>query len=472
MRASTCVLLLCLGCYESHERGFFDPGAVDASWRDGGPERDGGPRDAGRRDASSTDLDAGPPSVTPPVVDDDDLPPLPPTEPAPDPDDRPSEEDDDWLVDEGTPGPDFGPCCEETPIVDVSDDHVVGAPVVAWDGARWLVAWPEGDPMSPRVALRFLDARANPLGAVRHLPAFAGMPRALAYGNGRFGLLSDTSFEGRPRVVLTVLDAELRVRANHLVEEEGLALAVGRHPAVGGWIVAHGFRDRTRLDAVDDAMRRTARFTIRERAERVGLVDFKGRSVVVHAASNHVEVHSFVGRLEHQGSFVLPSVPGNTRGSTAFSATRLRDRAIVSVRGAHERPDGGVHVFGYDPFADERFTYMTTWSVAGPNDHGLASVGSDVLGAVAYCARLEEVGAPPGSTGALFVHHLYPGHGPGGRGTAVDDAPGVKGCAIAPGLDWGTYAVVWWDEQLDGRSTIRGRYMPLVSEEARRAFED
>ena len=471
MRTASFLCLLALGCYESYELGVDDSSRPrDAGRRDAATLRDAAIRDGELRDVGFTEVDAGPPSITPPVVDDDDLPPLPPTEPTPDPDERPSEDDDDWLIDEGEPGPDFGRCCEDTPIVDVSGDRVLGAPVVAWDGSRWLVAWPAGEPEAPRVALRYLDARANPLGSIQFLSSFSGMPRGLTYGNGRFGLLTDTSFEGRPRVVLTVLDPDLRVRANHLVEDEGLARAVGRHPAVGGWIIAHTFRDRTHLDAIDDDMRRTARFTIAKSGERVALVDFKGRVVVVHGTPGEVEVHSFVGRLEHQTSFALPPVRGDVGLSSAFTATRLRDRAVISVRGAHALD--GVVTFGYDPFSDERSVFESTWSISGPADHGLASAGNDTLDAVAYYGRLEEVGAPEGTTGVLTVLHIYPGAGgSGGRGTAIEGSPGVKGCAIAPGRDWGTYAVVWWNEVLEGRSSIQGRYMPLVSDEARRAFE-
>lgn len=449
-----------LGCYQAFE---LDHGAA----RDASTPRDANldVRDAGRPDAGR-DAGRDAAGIVPPV-DDTDLPPLPPPEPTPSPDDRPSDDDDDW-VDET---PTVEPCCADEPIHTLSEGpDVDGPPVLAWDGdsERWLVAWPEGAHPDWRIAMRFLDADARPLGPVRYLPGYSGQPRSLAYGNGRFALFCDGYATDAQRKVLTILDSELRVRANHLVDEPGVALAVVRYPAVGGWAIVHNFpAERTYVDAIGDDMVRRARHEL-PYADYASLVAYKARLVAVHAyVDRGVNLDPFVGVLEHEPTWTLPAVPGDGGfQSTSFAATRLRDRVVVSVNA--DVPGGEVRTFTYDPFTTERHE-LDAWSLSPRTTEGTqgahSSVGDDVLGVAVHCVSTQ----PPTGRPALDVVLTDPS-----RVVTVAEAfvppfgpyrLSPIGCAIAPSRAPGTYTVVWWDDVFaEGITFIRGKRLPLVRE--------
>ncbi|MCA9614060.1 MAG: hypothetical protein KC586_14995 [Myxococcales bacterium] len=453
------LLLLCFGCHRSHGNGRPDGGVFDGHLADGSARPDGDtfPEDAGV-------------TLVPPVASGP-LPPLPPSEPPPSPDERPSDGggDGEWLPEPSEDGPSFGRCCQDEPIVDVSTSpEVLTPPVVAWDGARWLVAWGEGPAETPRVAMRLLDERAQPLGAVRHLPGFSGTPEALTYGQGRFGLLLQASPDGVPRVVLTVLDSELRVRANHLVDRPGLTRAVGRHPSVGGWIVAHTTGTNLTFDAISDDMNRVARHDVAGVAGRVELVDFKGRVVAVYDDGTRVHVQSFSGALEPIATQTLPEVPGEYGPSAAFSASRVRDRAFLTVRG---HTDEGIPTFVFDPFEDAPIQQLDRWYWPGPSSAFLSSAGNDTIGAVAHCGQVQPT-AEDDRFGSLHVVLQLAESGLVADGVVVGGTF-LQGCAIAPGADWGSYSVLWMEDAGDpfGMSRIRARYMPLVSAEQQREYE-
>lgn len=454
-------LLGTLGCYQAFE--------LDrAAERDASMPRDAG-LDARDADRPDTGRDAGRDTagIVPPVDDSDDLPPLPPPEPTPSPDDRPSDDDDAW-VDEA---PTNEPCCADEPTHTLNDGtDVDGPPVVAWDGdgERWLVAWPEGAHPDWRIAMRFLDADARPLGPVRYLPGYSGQPRSLAYGNGRFALFCDGYAGDAQLKVLTILDSELRVRANYLVDEPGFALAVVRYPAVGGWAIVHNFAaEKTYVDAVGDDMVRRARHEL-PYADFASLVAFKARLVAVHAyVDRGVNLDRFVGVLEHEPTWTLPRVPGEGGfASTSFTATRLRDRVVVSVNA--DVPGGEVKTFVYDPFTTERLE-LDAWSLAPRTTEdtpgAYSSVGDDVLGVAAHCVSsrlptggpaLDVVLTDPSRVVATAEAFAIPG-------MAVRSNP--VGCAIAPSRTAGTYTVVWWDTVFaEGTNFIRGKRMPLVRE--------
>lgn len=310
------------------------------------------------RDAGAAPPDTGPAwNGGPPLTVDAALPPI--DEPEVGPDERPSDDPGagGWI---DPPPASSNPCCDLGELVGLGDPtHQSFAPVVAWGGDAWGLAWaetsaPADDPSEPDHALfAELDADARPIAPPASVWGL-GFPTALAYESGRYAIAArEPGRNPGPASYVGVLDPTGALVDFVAVDE--FVHGVERYPAAHAWIALTASRV-TSLRRYDDALDPVGAPV--ELSENVGLyaelVALKSRLVAVLPAPDGVMHATFAGSELEPVSTGLLVRPGTYTSSGGFevrgnasAATAMRD-TVVAI--AMDMTD--VWSVVYDPFRD------------------------------------------------------------------------------------------------------------------------
>ncbi|MDQ3036228.1 MAG: hypothetical protein M3Y87_27755 [Myxococcota bacterium] len=432
------------GCYLFH--------GLDARSPDADPSPTPAPHDAGlpgRRDA-------GPPPTPMPI----DGGPLPDDEPDVVPGERPSDDPSagGWI---DPPPAGSNPCCDVGEVIGLDDpERPTTRPVIAWNGREWGVAWQDEERTGApdpafRVRFRRLDRAARPTSAAADVPGVSGFPSALAWGGGRFGLLTTAPEDARvvaPSATLAVLDAEGRLVdwAPVAASEHGGALA--RYELAHGWAMATyrdidgGGRGESRLVVYGGALDLRAERSLGETRYHdhvsLAIVSMKSSLVVAQSRDDGIALRTFTGGTLDEGPSALFDAglalapPRGTGGAAgALGATRFRDTVVVAANGSD-----AIRVAVFDPYRGALLgspavvgtTTMSTSPGIGADDQG-GTIG------ICYPTSVEGATEP---NGIDFVLIGPDGARIGAPVTIADGLSFVTACAVgASGRD--EYTVVF-----------------------------